>query len=571
MNVRTEIGLKRRDFVKRVGLVTAALTLTRCGILGSGSDVPREPKYLIDPTATPFSFPTSTATPRPEDRPTPSPEPTATPGEPTAIPEPTATPTPTRDEGPPNIVFIVVDDMGWKDVGFNGNTTYHTPNLDRLAAQGMVFTDAYSNSPVCAPSRASYLTGLYGPRHGVYTVGSPVQGKPEERKLVPAEHNQTLESQFVTIAEGLKPAKYATAMIGKWHPNNVRASEQGFDVQVTPKSLGFGLHGTGYCNPRIERGEVTCDGEYLPDVLTDHTVEFMDANKNVPFFLYLSHNAPHSPLQPRSDIYERYTSEENAEWVDIGFAAIIESIDQSVGRIMDKLDDLNLTDNTLLVFFSDNGARNVVTDNLPLRGEKGTMYEGGIRVPLVMRWPEEIGAGARTNTPVIGTDFFPTFLEVAGVESSENVQGDGESMLQLMKGGSTLDRDAIFWHFPMYLEAGAKDWLVKPWSAIRTGDYKLIEFLEDGELELYNLREDISEITNLVDEMPEKAEELHKLLVAWRISVDARVPIELNPDYDPEHKPRPVPKPDLAHIIMSDPIRFLLGRLTRYFRTSGVT
>jgi arylsulfatase A-like enzyme len=544
-------GLNRRQFVKGLGLGAAALTLTRCGVLGPGAASTDETRYLVDPSSTPFTFPTSVPTPIPS---------------PTPTPEPSPTPVPPRTDGPPNIVFIVVDDMGWKDVGFNGNTVYHTPNIDRLAAEGMVFTDAYSNSPVCAPSRASYLTGLYGPRHGVYTVGAAAQGGPQERKVIPTDHNPRLASRFVTIAEALEPGGYVSAMIGKWHPGDASATEQGFRVETRPFDLGFGTHGKGYCNPMLDAGAVECDDEYLPDVLTDHAVDFMDDNKADPFFLYLSHNAPHSPLQARSDIYAKYASRNDLRPKERTFAAIVESIDQSVGKIMEKLDDLGLADNTLLVFFSDNGALDAVTNNLPLRGEKGTMYEGGIRVPLAIRWPGKIEPGTRTDTPVIGTDFFPTFLEAAGIDPPQDLQLDGESLVSQMTGGGSLERDAIFWHFPMYLDR--VDWLVTPWSAVRMGDYKLIEFLEDGSLELYNLREDISEINNLVDEMPEKAAELLEILAAWRESVDAPVPSKPNPQYDPDHMPRRVPKPNLARVVLSDPIGFLSGRLNRYLRTS---
>ncbi len=452
--------------------------------------------------------------------------------------------------------------MGWRDVGYNGNTVYETSNIDRLAAGGMIFTDAYSNSPVCAPSRASYLTGLYGPRHGVYTVGAEAQGRPEERKVIPVDHDPKLASRFVTIAEALQSAGYVSGMIGKWHPVDSRATEQGFDVETRPVDLGFGVHGSGYCNPIIDRSEIECENEYLPDVLTDHAVDFMEANKADPFFLYLSH----SPLQARSDIFEKYADDQDIRVSQRVFAAIIESIDQSVGRIMDKLDDLGLAENTLLVFFSDNGANDETTNNLPLRGEKGTMYEGGIRVPLAVRWPGKIEPGTRSDTPVIGTDFFPTFLDVADIETPQDLRYDGESLVSVMTGRNDLERNAIFWHFPMYLDR--VDWLVTPWSAVRMGDYKLIEFLEDGKLELYNLREDISEINNLVDEMPEKAAELLEVLAAWRESVDAPVPTEPNSEYDPDHTPRRVPKPNLARVVFSDPVEFLSGRVRRYLRVS---
>ena len=441
----------------------------------------------------------------------------------------------------PNIILLFIDDMGWRDVGFMGSEYYETPNIDRLASQGMVFTNAYSNAPNCAPSRACLLSGQYTPRHGVYTVGTSSRGKSKLRKLIPIENTTVLDSNIVTIAEALKPAGYISASIGKWHLGDDPQSgpiAQSFDVNVGGYSAGHPQNGyfVPYKNPRLPDGP---PGEYLTDRLTNEALNFIESGKDRPFFLYLPHYAVHTPLQAKEELIEKYRNKPGSNGQNNPkYAAMIESTDQGVGRIMNKLDELGLTEDTIIFFFSDNGGVRTITSNQPLRGGKGMLYEGGIREPMAVRWPGVVEPGTTCDTPVIGVDLFPTILEMAGVPIPKDKLLDGVSILPLLRGQGNLQREAIFWHFPAYLQGkaeGARDpyFRTRPAGAVRAGDFKLIEYFEDGVLELYNLADDISEQNNLADVMPKKAAELHQLMLAWRQEVNAPVPTELNPEYNP--------------------------------------
>jgi len=445
----------------------------------------------------------------------------------------------------PNFVFILIDDMGWRDVGFMGSRYYETPNIDRLAAQGMVFTDAYANAPNCAPTRACLLSGQYGPRHGVYTVDTSARGSAAGRKLIPVPNRTTLPAEIITLAEALKPAGYRSASMGKWHlgvdPDSGPVA-QGFDVNVAGNLAGNpSSYFSPYRNKNLPDGP---KGEYLTDRLTEEALAFIEANRDRPFFLYLPHYAVHGPIQAKQELVAKYRKkapdggQRNPE-----YAAMIESVDQGVGAILAKLDQLGLADNTVVVFFSDNGGvggyRELgiegaeFTSNRPLRGGKGMLYEGGIREPAIVRWPAKVKAGTRCATPVIGLDFYPTFLEMAGAEKKPGQVLDGESLVPLLMGTGTLKREAIFWHFPAYLQGGRRTWRTTPAGAVRSGDWKLIEFFEDGRLELYNLADDIGEATDLAEKIPEKTKELHDRLVAWRKAVNAPMPTEKNPQFDP--------------------------------------
>ncbi len=440
---------------------------------------------------------------------------------------------------PPNVVFIFIDDMGWRDVGFMGSRYYETPNIDKLAGQGMVFTNAYSNAPNCAPARACLLSGWYGPRHGVYTVDSSERGQSKFRKLIPIENTTVLDPKIVTIAEAIKRAGYVSASIGKWH--------LGSDPQSGPKARGFDVNVAGFSAASPPGGYFAPyknrelpDGpprEYLTDRLTDEALKFIEANKDRPFFLYLPHYAVHTPLQAKAELIEKYKKKAGSNGQDNAtYAAMIESTDQGVGRIMAKLDELNLADNTIVFFFSDNGGVKGITSNEPLRGGKGMLYEGGIREPTIVRWPGVTRLGSTCGEPVIGIDFYPTILEMTGAPKPAGKVLDGVSIVPLLKGAKSLTREAIFWHFPAYLQGkaeGARDphFRTRPAAAVRAGDWKLIEYFEDGALELYNLRDDIGEQKNLAETLPEKAKELHKLMLAWRKTLNAPVPTELNPEY----------------------------------------
>ncbi len=441
----------------------------------------------------------------------------------------------------PNIVFIYIDDMGWRDVGFMGSEYYETPNIDRLASQAMVFTNAYANAPNCAPSRACLISGWYGPRHGVYTVGTSSRGQSKQRKLVPIENTTVLDSKIVTIAEAIKPTGYISASMGKWHLGNdpqFGPIGQGFDVNIGGYSAGHPAKGyfVPYNNPELPDGP---PGEYLTDRLTDEALKFIETNKENPFFLYLPHYAVHTPIQAKQELIEKYKKKAGSNGQNNPkYAAMIESTDQGVGRIINKLDELELTDNTIVFFFSDNGGVKNITSNQPLRGGKGMLYEGGIREPFFVHWPGVVKPGTTCDTPVIGIDMYPTIFEMAGLQKPKGKLLDGKSIVPLLKGQKSLNRKALFWHFPAYLQGkaeGARDrhFRTRPAAAVRVGDFKLIEYFEDGALELYNLTEDISERNNLADIMPQKKSELHNLMITWRKKINAPVPTKLNPDYNP--------------------------------------
>jgi arylsulfatase A-like enzyme len=448
----------------------------------------------------------------------------------------------------PNIIFILIDDMGWRDLGCYGSKYYETPNIDRLAAQGMVFSDAYTCGPNCAPTRASLMSGQYTPRHGVITVGNSDRGPEHLRKLIPQENKTVLDAGITTIAEAIKPAGYVGASMGKWHLGNDPGHGpigQGFDLNVGGYEAGHPKsYFSPYKNPELKDGP---KGEYLTDRLTDEALKFIEANRDKPFFLYLPHYAVHTPIRAKKEMIAKYEAKQPSNGQgNPTYAAMIESTDQGVGRMMAKLDELDLTSNTIVIFSSDNGGLggykadgikgSEITSNAPLRGGKGMLYEGGIRVPLFVRWPGVVKPGTRRDEPVITVDFYPTLVEMAGAEKPSSQVLDGRSILPLLKGTHSLERDAIFWHFPAYLQGSGGTWRTTPAGAIRRGQWKLIEFFEDGRLELYNIVRDIGEKNNLAEKMPERAKELHNLLKKWRKSVNAKVPTQLNPKHNPKAK-----------------------------------
>ena len=433
----------------------------------------------------------------------------------------------------PNFVFILIDDMGWKDVGFMGSEFYETPKIDKLASEGMVFSNAYANAPNCAPTRACLMSGQYGPRHGIYTVGSSARGKAQNRKLIPIENTTVLDDGIVTIAEALRGAGYVSASMGKWHLGDDPRS-QGFDVNVGGNKAGHPRsYFSPYKNNDLKDGPL---GEYLTDRLTAEALKFIEANKDETFFLYLPHYAVHTPIQAKKKLIEKYKKKSpSGGQGNAAYAAMVESTDDGVGRIMDKLDELGIGEDTVVIFFSDNGGHGAVTSMAPLRGSKGMLYEGGIREPMIVRWPGKVKAGSVCDEPVISIDFYPTMLEMAGAKKPAGQVLDGESIVGLLTGKGKIKREAIYWHFPAYLEGNRNSkspWRTTPAGAVRCGDYKLIEFFEDGRVELYNLADDISEKNDLSDSMPDKAKELHEKLIAWRKSVDAPVPTEKNPKYE---------------------------------------
>lgn len=449
-------------------------------------------------------------------------------------------------EKKPNILFILVDDWGWTDLSLAGSKYYETPNIDQLGKDGLRFTQAYSAGPNCAPSRASLMTGKYTPRHGIYTVGNADRGESVDRKLIPIENNTVLNTSFVTIAEELKNAGYSTGLIGKWQlggkNKGADAHAQGFEHVISGNggttSYFYPYNKDGKESPHegITSGE---QGEYLTDRLTDEAVKFIDGNKEKPFFLYLSYFAVHTPTQAKEPVIAKYKAKKGDQYHNNPtYAAMIESADEGIGKVLKKLETLNLAENTLVVFFSDNGGMGAVTAQHPLRGSKGMLYEGGVRVPLIVRWPGKTKAGTVTEKPVIGIDFYPTLLDVASIKNPLNTEFDGQSFAPLLYQKTTPDRD-IFWHFPAYLEAYKGDkrnkdaFRTRPTSTIRSGDFKLHQFYEDGHIELYNIREDIGETKDISKSNPAKTKELKDKLEAWKTKTNAPVPTKLNPDFRP--------------------------------------
>ncbi len=449
---------------------------------------------------------------------------------------------------PPNIIFIMADDLGYTDVGAFGTKYYETPNIDRLATQGMKLTN-HHHCQNCTPTRAALMSGQYGARTGVYTVGGIERFDWSARPLRPVDNLTELPLDRDIIAKQLKAAGYATGMFGKWHigqKGDYVPGKRGFDEAI----VSMGKHFDFETNPKMEYPK----GTYLADFLTDKAVDFITRHKDGPFFLYLPHFGVHSPHQAKADLIEKFKPKAGVGGHNNPtYAAMIASVDESVGRVMKTLDDLKIADNTVLIFTSDNGGvggydrpdglirepgkegkakkkkgadedGGGITDNAPLRSGKGSLYEGGTREPFIVRWPGVTKAGSACDIPTIHVDMFPTLLEIASAPKPRQVL-DGESLVKVFRDpAAKLQRDAIFQHFPGYLGSGPGLWRTTPVSLVQMGDWKLMEYLEDGKLELYNLRDDIGETKNLAQSNPEKAKELHARLVAWRKEVNAPMP-----------------------------------------------
>jgi arylsulfatase A-like enzyme len=431
----------------------------------------------------------------------------------------------------PNIIFIMADDLGYTDVACYGSKYYETPNIDRLATQGMRLT-SHHHCQNCTPTRAALMSGQYGARTGLYTVGGIDRFDWSKRPLRPVDNVTNLPLDRDIIAKQLKAAGYATGMFGKWHigeRGEYHPGKRGFDEAI----VSAGVHFDFKTDPETTYPK----GEYLADFLTDKAVDFITRHKNEPFFLYLPHFGVHSPHQAKQVWIDKFKDKPAVGGHhNPTYAAMIASVDESVGRIMKTLDELNLSNNTVLIFTSDNGGvggyareglmkkSGDITDNAPLRSGKGSLYEGGTREPFIVRWPGVTKAGSASNVPTIHVDIYPTLLEIAAAPNPQQVL-DGESLVKLFRDSNAkLQRDAIFQHFPGYLGAGADTWRTTPVSLIQSGDWKLMEFLEDGKLELYNLADDIGETKNLAKINPEKTNELHSRLIAWRKEIKAPMP-----------------------------------------------
>jgi arylsulfatase A-like enzyme len=447
----------------------------------------------------------------------------------------------------PNIVFILADDLGWADLGCYGADLHETPNLDRFATGSVRFTVAYA-MPVCSPTRAALLTGRHAARLHI-TIWSEGAGRgPKNRPLLQGESQPNLPHTETTLAKHLQSAGYLTALVGKWHLGDADhfPETHGFDVNIggthwgAPQTYWWPYRGSGRFGgeyryvPHLEFGQ---SGEYLTDRLTDEALEIIDRAGVRPFFLYLAHHAPHTPIEAKPDDVSYFEARlrPGMKHRNSRYAAMVRSVDESVGRVLARLRERGLEQNTIVVFASDNGGyigldrasgQTVpVTNNAPLRSGKGSCYEGGIRVPLMIRWPGVTPQGAACHEPVVVMDLFATLLAAGGGKPAADTKLDGIDLLPLLRDpGAKLERDALFFHYPHYYET------TTPVSAVRARDWKLLEYFEDNRVELYNLKDDPGEKTDLATRQPAKANELRQRLHAWREAVGAALP-KKNPDY----------------------------------------
>lgn len=505
-----------------------------------------------------------------------------------------------KKENPPNVIVFLVDDLGWRDVGCYGSSLYETPNVDHLAEEGVRFTNAYAACHVCSPSRASILTGKYPARLNL-TDWLPGRNDFPFQKLKNVEINQQLPAGETTLAEALKAQGYSTAIFGKWHlgeePSGPTA--HGFDSHV-PKGWNKGWP-LSYYAPFDLAGFNGEEGEYLTDRLTDEALSYIEGNRDNPFFMYFAHFAVHDPIEGRTDLVEKYEKkiaalpentnppyilegnpdgetpisiEDRTALLDeeayegfsglpkgavkvrqrqdnSNFASMVESMDESLGRVVSKLEELGLTENTIIIFCSDNGGMAAANfgnperkinpkkldkafsgSNLPLRGAKGWLYEGGIRVPMIVKWAGVKKPGSTCDVPVISTDFYPTILEMIGLPQQPQQHADGKSFVPLLTNQGEFNRDALYWHFPHYSNHGMQS----PGGAVRYKNYKLIEYYENNTVQLFDLENDLEELHDLSSEQPQKAEELREMLHQWRKDVSAKM-MEPNPDYKPGMEP----------------------------------
>jgi len=436
------------------------------------------------------------------------------------------TPVGAASESQPNVLFILIDDLGWMDLHCQGNPAVDTPNVDRLAREGMRFTDAYAAAPVCSPTRAAILTGQAPARlHITNHIPDRESFIPDEPKLLPASMLDHLPLDAETIAERLKAAGYATAFLGKWHLSGAgrgkaefEPDRQGFDLNLG--GCGFGGPPTYFDPYRIPHLPSREPGQYLPDRLADEAIAFMSHHREKPFLVFLWNYTVHWPMEAPETLLTKYADHKGPGLNDPRYGAMIEAMDAAVGRVLGALDRLGLKDRTLVIFTSDNGGFSGVADNRPLRDGKGDLYEGGLRVPLIVRWPGNVPAGSLCRTPVISMDFYATLLEAAGLSPDPKTPQDGESLMPLLLQTGGLERDVLFFHYPNYAWHRSN----RLGGAIRRGDYKLIERFDDGTLELFHLKSDLGERRNLASERPEIASSLAGQLRAWRNRVGASMP-----------------------------------------------
>ena len=425
----------------------------------------------------------------------------------------------------PNVIVVLVDDMGWKDLSCQGSEFYETPQIDRLAASGMRFTTAYSACTVCSPTRAAMMTGQYPAR--LHLTDWITGHHRPHAKLRPPDWTKHLPLEVVTVAERLKAYGYATASIGKWHLGGKEQSpeDQGFDVNLGGTAKG---QPPSYFSPyRISTLSDGPEGEYLTDREAAEAVAFIESHHDRPFFLYLPHHGVHTPLQAKPEVAAGYAAKRPGIPAKLAtYAAMVESVDDAMGKILDTLDRLGIRDRTAIFFTSDNGGQASITDMLPLRAGKGSAYEGGIRVPFIVSWPEVTKPGSTSDVPVITPDIPATILDLTGVGIEPGQPIDGRSLAPLLR-GDTLAREALYWHYPHYHPGGAI-----PHSAIRAGNWRLVHFYEDDRDELYDLAADPGETTDVAKERPEKTADLRRRLDTWLADVGGQLPTP-NPDVDP--------------------------------------
>ena len=441
----------------------------------------------------------------------------------------------------PNIVLIVADDLGWSDLSYMGSEYYETPNIDKLSKSGMTFYNGYASSANCAPSRATMLSGKYHTEHGIYTVGNSDRGSRKTRKIIPIETKTTLDLDFFVIPEMLKEMGYINGHFGKWHLGDVgfHPEQSGFDVNIGGnKHGGPGGYFAPYPNPELENEP---KGEYLTDRIGDEVVKFIDINKENNFFAYVPFFSVHTPIQSKPDYQKKYSNKDSNEYHNrADYAGMIQSLDENVGKILDKIDALNLSENTLIIFTSDNGGIRAISNQYPLRAGKGSYYEGGIKVPMIFSWTGKIEAKTESYERVSNLDFYPTIKKLVGY--NESIDLDGEDLTPIFK-GEKLKKRELYFHFPVYLEPyrvqldSGTDPLfrTRPGTVIIKDNWKLHHYYEDNKFELYDLEKDVSESENLSEIKKEKKNELLIDLNNWRKTNNAPIPNRLNPYYDQKY------------------------------------
>jgi len=441
----------------------------------------------------------------------------------------------------PNIVLIVADDLGWSDLSYMGSEYYETPNIDKLSKSGMTFYNGYASSANCAPSRATMLSGKYHTEHGIYTVRNSDRGSRKTRKIIPIETKSTLDLDFFVIPEMLKEMGYTNGHFGKWHLGDVgfHPEQSGFDVNIGGNRHGGpGGYFAPYPNPQLENEP---KGEYLTDRIGDEVVKFIDVNKENNFFAYVPFFSVHTPIQSKPDYQKKYSNKESNEFHNrADYAGMIQSLDENIGKILDKIDALNLSENTLIIFTSDNGGIRAISNQYPLRAGKGSYYEGGIKVPMIFSWKGKIEAKTESYERVSNLDFYPTIKKLVGY--NESIDLDGEDLTPIFK-GEKLKKRELYFHFPVYLEPyrvqldSGTDPLfrTRPGTVIIKDNWKLHHYYEDNKFELYDLEKDVSESENLSEIKKEKKNELLIDLNNWRKTNNAPIPSRLNPYYDQKY------------------------------------